>query len=754
MSSTYATSAPRPERIDLILHQLDQLPTLPQVAIRVLQATRSEGSSARDVVNIISSDQSLSTKILSLVSKASVGSARNVNTVDQAVVLLGFEAVRHAVLSVAVFDTFSKMNPARASRFDREAFWRHSLAVACAAHLIAERWPGEVDPEVALVCGLLHDIGKVALDACLPKSYDRVAAIASSRRVSIIDVEQEVLGLDHTMAGKRLAQRWQLPDGIAECVWLHHHTPDMLPDGIAHPDLVQIVNLSDTWVREQRLGDSGTFMGGPSSAELAEQLNLPADHLAAIAKQMPALIAQRAELLGLDTSVSAEMYAQAVEGANVELARMAGDLATSNRRMTMQNRTLDAINRLHGESGTGAGRSPGDVCRSAASLFGELSGLPQVTAFACRADGEVCYASLADEQRTDVEVFAVPDEIGSASAGDISMGEVVPAQSSPTAQAVLERFGDRLGPAPHWLLPFVRDGAPLGGILFSAGAKALKQVQALAREWALFASAAAIELARAYDYLDMERLQQGLAQVNRHLKATQKAMARARSLQMVAEMAGGAAHEMNNPLAVISGRAELLARQTGDEKIRKGLEIILDQAHRCSGIVNELMDFAKPEAPQKQRVNLAKLIPDTAEKWRQEADLAPDQLTVSISDRDINTDVDPEQIRVVLRELFKNALEACEPEQARLEVNCARDASDELAVVTVRDNGCGMDADVVEKAADPFFSHKPSGRGRGLGLSRAMRWCEINGGHLRIDSRPGEGTQVWLHFPLSADPPV
>ena len=220
------------------------------------------------------------------------------------------------------------MSPTRTSRFDREAFWRHSLAVACAAHLIAERWPGEVDPEVACVCGLLHDIGKVALDACLPKSYDRVAAIASSRHVSIIDVEQEVLGLDHTMAGKRLAQRWQLPDGIAECVWLHHHTPDMLPDGVAHPDLVQIVNLSDTWVREQRLGDSGTLMDGPSSAELAEQLNLSVDHLAAIAEQMPAQIAQRAEVLGLDRSVSAEMYAQAVVGANVELARMAGDLAT------------------------------------------------------------------------------------------------------------------------------------------------------------------------------------------------------------------------------------------------------------------------------------------------------------------------------------------------------------------------------------------------------------------------------------------
>jgi signal transduction histidine kinase len=270
----------------------------------------------------------------------------------------------------------------------------------------------------------------------------------------------------------------------------------------------------------------------------------------------------------------------------------------------------------------------------------------------------------------------------------------------------------------------------------------------------LFASAVAAEIARAYDHLDTERLQQGLAHVNRRLKATQKAMARARSLQMVAEMAGGAAHEMNNPLAVISGRAELLARKIVDEKGRKGLEIILAQAHRCSGIVNELMDFAKPAEPQKQRVNLATLITDAAEEWRRESDLAPDQVVLSMSDRDINADVDAEQIRVVLQELLKNALEACEPEQAHLEVNCARDASDEFAVVSVRDHGCGMDAEVVEKAADPFFSHRPSGRGRGLGLSRAVRLCEINGGHLRIESRPREGTRVSLHFQLSADPPA
>jgi C4-dicarboxylate-specific signal transduction histidine kinase len=89
-------------------------------------------------------------------------------------------------------------------------------------------------------------------------------------------------------------------------------------------------------------------------------------------------------------------------------------------------------------------------------------------------------------------------------------------------------------------------------------------------------------------------------------------------------------------------------------------------------------------------------------------------------------------------------------DERRLTINCRSDVADERLVVRVEDNGCGMTPDVVERAVDPFFSHRPAGRGRGLGLSRAARYAEINGGKIRLSSRVKEGTAVIVELPAAA----
>src|SRR3954463_14344051 len=166
----------RDKRIDLILQQLDGLPTLPAVALRVLEVTASDNSSAGEVIKLVESDPSLTARILQLVHRADMGVRGDITSVDRAVKLLGFDAVRSAVLAVSVFQTFQHTNPKQPSTFSREAFWKHCVAVGCCCELLAEIMPKErcVDPGEAFVCGLLHDIGKVALDAMLPKSFSRV----------------------------------------------------------------------------------------------------------------------------------------------------------------------------------------------------------------------------------------------------------------------------------------------------------------------------------------------------------------------------------------------------------------------------------------------------------------------------------------------------------------------------------------------------------------------------------------------------
>src|SRR5438874_11060472 len=163
----------REKRVELILQQMEELPTLPAVAVRVLEATGRENADAKEVTRLIESDPALTARILQLVHRSEVGVSGEIASVERAVVLLGFEAIRSAVLAVSVFETFREAQPRLGAHFRRDEFWKHCVAVACAAELLAAALPKSagVDASEAFVCGLLHDLGKVALDAVLPKSF-------------------------------------------------------------------------------------------------------------------------------------------------------------------------------------------------------------------------------------------------------------------------------------------------------------------------------------------------------------------------------------------------------------------------------------------------------------------------------------------------------------------------------------------------------------------------------------------------------
>src|SRR3954469_3387370 len=272
----------REKRVELILQQLEDLPTLPAVAVRVLEATADEGSSTKQVVELISSDVALTTRILQLVHRADAGVRGEVNSVERAVVLLGFDAVRSAVLAVSIFQTFgTPASRGSSAHFSVEEFWKHSVAVACCAELLADELVATygrdagVDPAEAMVCGLLHDLGKVALNTALPKSFDKVVEATELLRGNIADLERQIIGLDHMVVGKRLAEQWGLPATIRDCIWLHGQLPASLPATVRNPRLVNLVTLADVLVREQHLGFSGNFAFTLARQPLIDAVGLP-----------------------------------------------------------------------------------------------------------------------------------------------------------------------------------------------------------------------------------------------------------------------------------------------------------------------------------------------------------------------------------------------------------------------------------------------------------------------------------------------
>jgi signal transduction histidine kinase/HD-like signal output (HDOD) protein len=738
----------------MVLSQVESLPTLPAVASRLLEATLDERTGAGDVAALIESDQSLSARVLSLIRRANVGS--DVQTVHRAVVLLGCDVVRSLVLGVQIFDLFCHRSEKSDSRFDRTGFWRHCLAVGCAARLMVEkRSPASggkaakheagalARPDEAFVCGLLHDLGKVVFDACFPKSYDRVVERVEATRTDIADVERDVFGMDHAVAGHRLAVHWKLPQVIAECIWMHHQSPETTPTRLAFPDHVLLVQAADRLVRQMGIGYSGNHSPDTWSQPFSSRLGLNEKAVTEIMAELPEAIELRAELLGLQEITSREVLQETIARTNSELARLNTELILANRALQQRSRTLDALSLLN--RGLAQDHRHETVVGALVQAVRLLAPSAGVGVFVCSPCRQVTVVGLLPPEQSDMRIEVLPNE----AVGNLDtirhLERSAPAEST-LPPALLDRVACLAEQTPLRCWPMACEGRLVAGVLTSGADNVqLDEPLAMVGSWAAswFNTAEAGFVSR--------ELTEELAEINRRFINSQAEVARMRSTVMIGEMAAGAAHEINNPLAVISGRAQILSRgRSKDDDIRRSADIIMEHAHRASAIVTELMDFAKPEAPKPTTWAIQPLLEEIRRTWLEKKAILPDQFVLELSDDLPAIHADASQVRVLCDELIRNAVQAMgNTPEPRLIVNCRADVADDTLVIRVEDNGCGMTPEVAEHAFDPFFSHRSAGRGRGLGLSRAARYAEINGGKIRISSRVKEGTAVFVELPVS-----
>lgn len=738
---------PKAAQVELILAQLETLPTLPSVALRLFEVTTSSRTGAAEVSRLIESDPTLSARILSVLRRSNTGS--RARTVDRAVVLLGFNAVRNLALSVQIFEHFSKRMEQGNNRFDWTGFWKHSLAVGCAARLLAGQLPPSKrvgilqsdGVETAFLCGLLHDLGKVALNACFPKSYDRVLHRVESIRGSLTDCEREVFGVDHTLVGKRLAMHWKLPTMVTESIWLHHHTPANTPTKINFPQLVQLVQLGDRLVRRMRIGYSGSYVQDGSLEEMAGQLHLKPADLEAVESALPEMIEARAELIGLNRFTSKNVYTEALAEANTELSHLNESLMAANYRLQLRNRCFDALRTMN--AGLGDEPTHEEVCRLAIEGMRQVigdQGIAVLGSSPCRWSVLIAAGTRGGEAETAIDVWPANllPQVGK-KLDDLPRWR----SAEELPGALLDHLNDQLGrPAELWW-PISYQQQLIGAIVITQEACEDEQgaFTALADNIGLW-------LHEAENRTLSTQLNEELAEMNRRLVASQAEVARVRSLAMIGDMAAGAAHELNNPLAVISGRAQLLNREDVDENIARTAKVIAEHAHKASAIVEELMEFAKPATPKPTTWSAGTLLAEIRREWLEKSSLKEADFVLQVSDDDPKVHADAAQMRMLFDEIIRNAIESLNARhEPHLLVNCRRDLADDTVVIEFKDNGCGMSQEILEQAMTPFFSHRPAGRGRGLGLSRAARYAQINRGQIRISSELNEGTTVFVELP-------
>jgi signal transduction histidine kinase/HD-like signal output (HDOD) protein len=734
-------------RASLVLHEIRGIPAPPPATIRLIEYALGDRHSVTELAALIRENPALTVPMLSEAFEGPWESCPSA-TIAAYVEQLGVARVLETSLAILVMDALSGPISPTAGGLDHRAFWRHCFAVACTARTIAHEINEPRLAMAAFVASLLHDVGKIALDLCYPKSYRRVIHLAETAGRCICDAEREVLGIDHTLVGKRLATAWNLPAPIADCAWLHHYPSYALPAGLTQLRLVGVVNLADNLVRRLHVGFSG-YSHLDLDAAGRGMLDIPHETLNRIECGIVAESDSFAVLTRLNEVRDDAPQRQARN------SRMGIDADRSPQYPNSDFRTSPcavAVSRLTRK--LRGNEDVSSVCRDIAETMCAAFDLPAAVAFAVPRLGCHCAVGVCVDGILSNDVVPLWD-FDKSPATETSH-EPLPSGNRLTHRperfaAIEERFERLLVGADRKdvirVFQIVHQGQMVGAVMFAAGVARSKLDDVAPDQLETLSLVFGWAVAGATGREEIEQAAETALSSHRRRHVEPPAETHEASLAMIAQMAAGAAHELNNPLAVIAGRAQMLRRDVQDPASERHLDIIDEQARRASDIVSELMRFAKPDPPRPEAISVQAWAQRLRQYWYQRSNLAPEQIVVSVPDEAIQMYADAAQLDEAAGAIIANAIEATTPENAILHINSLSLVSDDTIVVSIGDNGRGMSPEVLKHACDPFFSHRPAGRGRGLGLSRAARLIENNGGRLKIESRPGAGAKVSLTMP-------
>ncbi|CAM2908637.1 HDOD domain-containing protein [Janthinobacterium lividum] len=207
-----------------IIRQIQELPSLPVVVLELLSSMDQDDTDVHVLAQKIELDQALAAKTLRIANSSFYGMQSKVTSIPQAVSVLGFHSIRTVVTACALTGSFAPVS----GGFDFQAFWRHSLATAIAARLLAPHL--RVNPETAFTAGLLHDLGTLVLVTRFPAEHALVRSYRQAHDCQMADAELAVIGIDHAQVGSALAAYWKFPEAIQQAV-ADHHAIDRLEAG-------------------------------------------------------------------------------------------------------------------------------------------------------------------------------------------------------------------------------------------------------------------------------------------------------------------------------------------------------------------------------------------------------------------------------------------------------------------------------------------------------------------------------------------
>jgi putative nucleotidyltransferase with HDIG domain len=751
-------------KVELAVGELDALSVPPCVAVQYLSKILDGRFSPASITDIAECEPALAGALISLAQRRNSGPASQRHAIRLILDRLDPGEVRDSLLNTKVtagFEIeFANEQPTAPTRKDLTL---HSLAVACCARRIAESAPLQVEPDLAYSAGLLHDIGKLALQEIMPRSLAAIAKEAEAARSNLYEVEQRHLGTNHALLGKQLAQRWRLPEPIALAIWLHHGDPAVILESVPKARTALLVWAADHMARQAGIGHSGAYDAPESLDTIARTLGVTAQTLQEIRDELPEQVKQKSKALGFDLPQPVARYCDLIQTSAAQLSKMHTQLALENHNLQMESGYLNFAEGFFRSVGAhdGAIYIAEDFARRWQRFF---------------QTGSVCVFWPGQAEEGVVEVVLV-EALGHSrkivleGPGD---GTLIP-------QSIANRFG-LIDARDHidWLLeqlevdfdsgrtklaPLFSDGHAVAVVAFELNYPG--DVDYFAERFETAASMAGAVLSLALTKQHEERLLERFARIKTNHQAADRrpepgdgtalnsqstvpnphSLLPAPAVEALAEMAAGVAHELNNPLSVIAGRAQLLSQSEGDGQKRHVLDVIEENAREASGIVDDLMSFAQPDPPKPVAVNVRQILEEAVEFAAQKTGGEAINVQVEVAEGIREVFVDSAQVVSAVANVIANSVESYADALGPVKVTA--EPAEGAVRVQVSDLGYGMEPETIHKATYPFFSAKPAGRKRGMGLAYTARFIQLNRGTLTIESHPEHGTTVTITLPYA-----
>ncbi len=249
-----------------LIANLGDLPPLPQVATQLLRLTADPDASAEDLRRVIATDQALTGQILKIANSAMFGMVREVTTLTQAIMTLGFSTIKSVVIASSAKNLYHRGTVGLQERL----IWEHALVTAISSRAFAKalRFPRV---EEAFIGGLLHDIGKSVMGVKFPERYSALLRTVYNEGGDSLVLELDTFGFDHAMVGEALIQKWNLAPSLQQAARWHH---DPIHADADHLPLAAIVALSNHLALEEKAGIGDPVHLQPATLQAMDILHL------------------------------------------------------------------------------------------------------------------------------------------------------------------------------------------------------------------------------------------------------------------------------------------------------------------------------------------------------------------------------------------------------------------------------------------------------------------------------------------------